>query len=262
MRVWVWPKLSAVAAARQGPGSCEARGRQPQMESLNLRTSSLQAGKWTVGESGWPRISARADILFIILALLGEGVHPASAQAAGPTIISPTPGQALQGQVTITGTTGASNFASAEIDFAYTGDATNTWFAVQALTQPVAEGSLATWDTTKVTDGEYVLRLRVFATDGSYQDATVQFEIANYTSPALEPPTAQPTNPPSVQLPTPLVILASTTPEPTPLPTPTPLPPNPAALAPGLVYHRLGQGALIAVAVVLLFGAILFRRRS
>ncbi len=262
MRVCLWPELSAVAAGRRCLDPVRRGAAKPQMESLKLRMSSLQAAKWAVGDNCSQRISAPAGILFIVLALFVEGVHPARAQEAGPTIVSPTPGQALQGQVTITGTTGASNFASAELDFAYKGDATNTWFAVQSLTQPVTDGSLATWDTTKVTDGEYVLRLRVFATDGSYQDATVQFEIANYTSPAVEPSTAQPTNPPSVQLPTPLVIIASTTPEPTPLPTPTPLPPNPAALAPGLVYHRVGQGALIAVAVVLLFGAILFRRRS
>lgn len=232
------------------------------MESLKFPMLPFQGAlKLADGGRRW-RIPARARVLVVVLALIGEGVISVRAQGVGPAITSPTADQALQGQVTITGTTGASNFGSAELDFAYTGDATNTWFTVQSLTQPVTDGSLATWDTTKVTDGAYVLRLRVFAVDGSYQDATVQFEIANYTSPAVEPPTALPTGPASVLLPTPLVIMASATPGPMAFPTPTPLPPNPAALAPGLVYRGLVQGALVAVAAVLLLGAILFRRRS
>src|SRR5262249_40134368 len=87
---------------------------------------------------------------------------PVFAQGTGaPTITSPTAGQILQGQVAITGTTNVANFASAELAFAYASDTTGTWFTILASTQFVVNDVLATWDTTAVTDGDYVLRLKV-----------------------------------------------------------------------------------------------------
>lgn len=183
------------------------------------------------------------------------------AQGASPAITSPTKDQALQGQVTITGSTGAANFAAAELAFAYSSDSTNSWFTIEALSEPVMDGTLATWDTTKVTDGVYIMRLRVFSGDGAFQDAVVPFEIANYTSPIIVSPTAGATSPAAIQLPTPLVIPASPTPLATPMPTPTLLPSNPASIPTALVYGDLGKGALGALIAFLVLGAILLRRR-
>jgi hypothetical protein len=198
----------------------------------------------------------------VVLIIANVVVSTAKAQARAPAITSPSADQALQGQVTITGTTGVSNFASAELDFGYASDPTNTWFLIQTLSQSAEDGTLASWDTTTVTDGNYLMRLRVFTTDGTFQDATVPFEIANYTVPTVASATPAPTNPPSIQIPTPLVIAASATPAPLAIPTPTPLPPNPAAMPTSLVYGGLGRGALFAVAAFLVLGAILLRRRS
>ncbi len=203
-----------------------------------------------------------ANCALAVAVLCDVGVSTTEAQTASPSIASPTRDQALQGQVTITGTTGASNFASAELAFAYVSDPTNTWFVIQTLSQPVEDGSLATWDTTKITDGDYVMRLRVFTTDGAFQNATVTFAIANYSAPVVASPTPTPTGEPSIQIPTPLVVAPSATAAPTEIPTPTPLPPNPAAMQTDLVYGGLGRGALFAVAAFLVLGAILWRRRS
>jgi len=210
--------------------------------------------------AGGVRWALNPALVALVLAHLG--VSPARAQTTAPAITSPTADQALQGQVSITGNTGASGFASAQLDFGYVGDQSNTWFLIQALSQPVADGTLATWDTAKITDGNYILRLRVFATDGTFKDATVPFEIANYTVPTLASPTPAPTNAPSLQIPTPLVIIGSDTPAPPVLATPTPLPPNPAGLPTSLVFGELGRGALFALAAFLVLGILLLRRRS
>ncbi len=198
----------------------------------------------------------------LAVAILGAvDASVAKAQTGGPSITSPTKDQVLQGQVTITGTTGASNFASAELAFAYVSDRTNTWFVIQTLAQPVEAGPLADWDTTRITDGDYVMRLRVFTSDGSFQDAEIPFVVANYTLPAVAAATPTPTEEASIQIPTAVVVVPSATSAPTELPAPTPLPPNPAAMQTDLVYRGLGQGALIAAALFVVLGAILLRRR-
>ncbi len=210
-----------------------------------------------------PGASARGAAGCVLLMVILSLVEPpnAHAQTVAPAITQPTEDQVLQGQVTITGTTGASNFGSAELAFAYASDPTSTWFAIQALSQPVEGGTLATWDTTKITDGDYVMRLRVFTTDGAFQDATVSFIIANYTAPVIASPTPEATGQPSIQIPTAVLMAPSATSAPTDMPSPTPLPPNPAAIPTGLVYEGLGRGALFAVAAIVALGVILWRRR-
>ncbi len=226
------------------------------MESLTSRPS-LKGGLLSLNG-----LYARGVLfVFVAAACLRVGVLMVQAQTSGPAISWPTANQALQGQVSITGTTAAPNFASAELDFAYASDSTNTWFVIEILSQPVTDGTLANWDTTKVSDGSYVMRLRVFSTDGSFQDATVPFEVANYTAPSIASPTAVPTSPPIVEVPTAIVTPATPTPHPTAAPTPTPLPANPASMPAALVYEDLGRGALVAVAAIVVFAAILLRRR-
>ncbi len=198
------------------------------------------------------------------LALLFEAsLRATCAQAQGtlPAITSPTKDQVLQGQIAVTGSTGTANFAAAELAFAYSSDSTNSWFVIEALTQPVTDGTLATWDTTQVTDGVYIMRLRVFSSDGAFQDAAVPFEIANYTNPIVATPTAAATTPPALQLPTPLVMPPSRTPLAAPIPTPTQLPPNPASIPTAFVYSDLAKGALGALIAFLVLGTILLRRR-
>ena len=202
------------------------------------------------------------NLVSLTLVLSNLAVSNAEAQTTAPAISSPSADQALQGQVTITGTTGVSGFASAELDFAYAADPTSTWFLIQTLSQPADDAALATWDTTAITDGQYVMRLRVFSTAGTFQDALVPFEIANYSAPARASATPEPTEARSLQIPTPLVVQTSATAMPVIDPTPSPLPPNPAGVPPGIVYRGLGRGALLALAAFLVLGALLLRRRS
>src|SRR3990172_7195875 len=77
-------------------------------------------------------------------------------------ITAPSPGDVLQGVVLISGTNNVAGFVSAEISFTYAGDTTGTWFQIAMNNQPVLNGTLATWDTTVITDGDYIIRLRVY----------------------------------------------------------------------------------------------------
>lgn len=177
-------------------------------------------------------------------------------------ITSPAAGDILRGQVNIVGSTNAADFVSAELDFGYASDQTGTWFPLQTLPQPMVDSPLYTWDTTSITDGEYMLRLRVFLGDGTFQDVTVPLKIQNDVIPvtATVPPTATPEDQ-FVLIPTPFLLAASPTPTDVPRPTPTPLPGNPVSLGSNTVLASLGRGALVILGLFAFAGLILRFRR-
>ncbi len=191
---------------------------------------------------------------FVVMWMAGG----ASVRALTPTptpgpvaITAPKPHQALQGQVRVLGVTDVAGFKTATLYFGYAGDPTHTWFWVATRHIPTHEGLIARWDTTTITDGDYVLRLVVQAADGRQWEATVPVRVRNYTP--VETPTPAPAmggTPP----PTP-----SATPVPTATPrwpTPTPLPPNPARL-PADTLSRAGlYGAGALLGLLLAFGAL------
>ena len=193
--------------------------------------------------------------LLLVLVLL-------AAQDAPPlAITSPAPDEFLRGQVTITGRIDVPGFISAQLDFAYASNPTDTWFNIQAYSQPPADSTLAVWDTTAITDGDYVLRLRVNLQDGTAQDVTVPVRIGNDVLPT---PTPEPTATPeaeTVLIPTPFLIAASPTPTDLPRPTPTALPPNPVSLGQNQIYMSLGRGALVILGLFALAGLIVRVRR-
>lgn len=183
-------------------------------------------------------------------------------QGATPiAITSPAADEVLRGQVTITGTLDVPSFASAQLDFAYASNPTDTWFAIQTLSQPVIDAALAVWDTTSITDGDYVLRLRVSFADGTFQEVTVPVKVGNEAAPT---PTLAPTATPegvSVLVPTPFLLAASPTPTVVPRPTPTALPANPASLGQDEIYASLKRGALVILGLFILAGLIIRIRR-
>jgi hypothetical protein len=184
------------------------------------------------------------------------------AQESPPiAILSPAPDEILRGQVTIAGKVDVPSFVSAQLDFAYAANPTDTWFAIETFSQPLADSTLATWDTTSITDGDYVLRLRVSFEDGTFQDVTVPFKIGNNF---VLTPTPEPTSTPqadSVLIPTPFLLAASPTPTDVPRPTPTALPSNPVSLGQNQIYASLGRGALVILGLFALAGIIMRVRR-
>ena len=192
-------------------------------------------------------------LLILLFFLATVAVRPVFAEA-GPVLISPRQGNALQGVVTITGTSAVAGFLSSEVAFSYAGDTTGTWFLIAASSQPLDSATLATWDTTTITDGNYSLRLRVILTDGSHLDVTVlDLRVRNYT--LVETPTPAPTE----LQPTPTPTATQT---PTPFPTPTPLSRNPAILTPVDVSVSIIYGGVGAVAFLIVFGLYLRLRRK
>ena len=106
--------------------------------------------------------------------------RPAAVGAA--EIADPQPGQALRGVVLIRGTAQQPAFDHYEVSFSYEPNPTADWFAIEAAgSSPVQNGQLASWDTTRIADGAYQLRLRVFSSDGSapLEFVTAGLAVAN-----------------------------------------------------------------------------------
>ncbi len=178
-------------------------------------------------------------------------------------IVSPQPGQALQGVISIMGRTSVSSFRSAEVLFGYANDPSQTWFFIAESTTPVDAGLLAEWDTSTITDGNYTLRLVVNRTDRSRVVMIVPgLRVRNYSPVETDTPTPISTQAASA---TPLPgngpqpteqALPSATPIP---PTLTPLPANPAVLSSRNitdVFVRGAAGTGIALAAIGLYLAI------
>lgn len=186
-----------------------------------------------------------------------------AAQSAPPiAITSPAPDAIVNSAITITGTTDVPGFASFELDFSYASNSNDTWFTIQTSSQPFTNSPLATWDTTLITDGNYILRLRVYVTDGSFQEVTAPIKVQNDTpivTPTLTPTTTP--EPSKGQIPTPFLVASSPTTTITPRPTPTPLPTNPVSLNQITIYTSLGRGALVIIGLFLFAGLILRFRR-
>lgn len=199
-------------------------------------------------------------------------------QTATIFITSPQAGDILRGQVEITGNMDVPNFASAELAFSYAipvGDASNpadrfAWFTIQTFPQPVhaERPTLAIWDTTPLTDGEYILHLRVFLQDGSSQDIVVSdLKIRNDAPTATDVPTPTEssefitTNP----LPIPSPVGTSTI-EPAPaapsFPSLTPLSVNPASVTSSSIYSNFARGALIVFILFIIFSLLLRLRKN
>jgi hypothetical protein len=199
--------------------------------------------------------------LFLVFLMAAVAVRPALAQTGlEPIIKAPQVGEVLQGTITITGSDNVTGFFSSEVAFAYTGDATGTWFLIAASSRPVEDGTLATWDTTTITDGNYILRLRVILSDGSFHDVFVpDVRVRNYTP--IETPTPAPTAPAPTA-----AVLATLVPTdtltPTPFPTPTSMPHNPAILTPVDVSISIAYGGVAAVILLFVIGIYLWLRRK
>ncbi|GAB4544364.1 MAG: hypothetical protein Fur002_17520 [Anaerolineales bacterium] len=181
------------------------------------------------------------------------------AQLAEPKIFSPLPGETLRGLVEIRGDLNVPGFSSAELAFAYASEP-DVWFPLQTFSAPPAEPILAEWNTALLTDGDYVLHLRVTLQDGVSQDVLVSdLKIRNdEISASPTAPAAQEILPTQTNAPAP--TLEAFTPTPI-FPTLTPLPANPAIVSAADIFSSLTRGALIAIAL-LVFTLLILRLRK
>lgn len=177
-------------------------------------------------------------------------------QNPGVTLTSPQPGAELRGQVEIFGAMDVPNFSSAELSFSFaSSDSADSWFLIQTFPQPKTDSPIAIWDTTAVTDGDYVLHLRVFMQDGSSQDASItDLKIRNDVALSTVTPTEV------LEISTSLIPVEETPVIIQPTQTllfiqPTALPMNPASLNRDEITSTFIRGALITL---LFFGLIWF----
>ena len=155
--------------------------------------------------------------------------------------------QAVQGRVPVRLRGALEVVREVDLAFAYV-QAPTVWFPLAQRRGLPADGLLAVWDTTALTDGDYLLRLRYTTQDGTSYTLQVKLRVRNYTPVETATPSPAPTLAPgSAGRPTATPTL---TPTPTPLP-PTPLPPNPAALDAAALPRIWLQGALGAALVLL-----------
>lgn len=177
-------------------------------------------------------------------------------------IFFPETSALLRGVVEIRGT------AQSEWDlsFSYLDNPTDTWFLLAQSKEPVSNGMLAGWGTTSVSDGVYVLRLRLLTLNG-FQNFEVTVRVGNQMPDETETATPTPetflaltetTTPTQFYLPE-----VETTPTLLVLPNRLPsLPANPAVLNPQDIYFNLGKGVLGVLVVFGFAGLVLFLRRK
>ena len=187
--------------------------------------------------------------LLLLIALFFSGPHRPPAQQV--MIDSPRQGEALQGQIAITGTTDIEGLQSYEVDFAYMRDQTNTWFSIGHGDQVLRGETLATWDTTTISDGIYRLRVRAELKDGRTLETVVGgLRVRNYTP--VETDTPEPLVAPGAG--------GTETKRADYIPagqTPTPLPGNPAEVTSTNLGDSLVRGGLVALLLFMVLGAYL-----
>ena len=132
-----------------------------------------------------------------LLALNLLAAQPA-AQAASPAqqgiaaISSPTDGQTVSGLVRVTGSTNHPDFDRFELAYGPDPNPNDAWQVFSTGTQPVDNNVLGLWDTTRVPDGTWALRLRTVRKDSNYDEVVVRgLQVIN-TRPVETPTPAQP----------------------------------------------------------------------
>lgn len=194
-------------------------------------------------------------LLLAVFALVGlaPGFFAFQQDQAAITVTNIQAGDALQGIVQIQGTVQAEGFGGYEVSFSYASDTTGTWFLIEQGSQQVQEGLLASWDTSRITDGDYRLRIRVALNDGSVRELVIpDLRVRNYTP--FEP-TQTPTSGTAAGS-----ELAKGTMEPsltTPAETQTPPPVNPGSLTEKDFLRMLSCGAGAAVLIFVVLGLYL-----
>ena len=173
-------------------------------------------------------------------------------------ILAPLPGQAIQGSFPILVTISVAGFQEAVLSFRYTADLTGSWFELARSPIQLIEEELVIWDTTALTDGDYIMQLVVNREEDEPVVTTISgLRVRNYT--IIETDTPAPTitaRPDTGSTPAPTV-------PPGVMPrvnTPTLLPPNPAAVTPSSIGASLLQGVAVSLIAFAAVGVLLLIR--
>lgn len=172
-------------------------------------------------------------------------------------VISPRAGEALLGNIEISGVTEIPDFARTEVEFRYTNDPKDTWFLISETDKTVNPGKIADWDTTTTTDGNYDLRVTVVLKSGESKSVIIHgVRIRNYSP--VETPT------PVKSGATAKLEVTEVTPLPTRTlrPTPVVLSANPAVLTSVDLNSSLIRGAAAGIGFFLAFAIYWIVKKS
>lgn len=179
-------------------------------------------------------------------------------EAVGSTSISissPVTGEAVQGNVSIIGTTDVEGFELSEISFAYADNPLGTWFLISINESPARATEITLWDTTQISDGYYQLRVMVRRSDGTSIEQRVRnLRVRNYTpiETATPTPATAISSADSTQSNEPAVSITQMS---TAIPaTKTPLPTNQLVISEQVYIQTLGKGALFSITMMALLG--------
>jgi hypothetical protein len=146
------------------------------------------------------------SILIIFATLVISVRAEPLAQQREAQITSPETNAELHGVVPIVGSASVPNFKFYKIEFGV-GPSPNQWAILGSLHETsVVNGQLEVWDTTRLPDGVYSLRLQVVKKDGNYDEFFVrQLVIAN----SRPTPSATPAETPTLMgvTPTPISVI-------------------------------------------------------
>lgn len=202
------------------------------------------------------QVMARGRVALLCALILCWLLLSAAQDEDEPAIAYPKSGDALQGVVTIIGSTEVEDFQSAEVAYAFANGENQTWFLIQQSRIAVKNSALAIWDTSAITDGTYTLRLLVRRKDGSViENLVTQLRVRNYTP--IETNTPEPTRRSLTIQPT-----AENTPTRIIYPTPTRLPPNPLEITPAHLIKSMAKGTLAVALVFALLGIYRLMQRA
>jgi hypothetical protein len=189
----------------------------------------------------------------------GERATPEPASPA-LNITDPKAGETLQGSLAINIAVNQPGLNAWELSFAFVENPTDTWFLLARGSDPF-EGEILRWDTTSLSDGDYVLRLRATFSD-AYRDVLVTpLKIRNYSidTPAPAPEHTATRTPAPIASPTPTRITDPS------LPTrsaPTPLPANPAILYNEEIAESALRGAGYSLVIFASIGLLAWVKRK
>ena len=171
--------------------------------------------------------------------------------------ISPDPGQALQGTVLVIVKINFETTSLVKLSFSYRDDPRDTWFLIQELESANEQELSFEWDTTTITDGDYILRLFTSTDEGEHIAYVPDLRVRNYS--AVETNTPVPTSTPAPQDTQAPTATSTSTITPAP-PTETMLPPNPAQITSNDIGKSIIKGTLITLSLFAIFGIYQFIR--
>jgi len=164
-------------------------------------------------------------------------------------LLSPLPGEALQGVVMIQVELDPTQVSGFELDYAYQDGASPTWFLISESQAIDSAQILAAWDTTTISDGDYQLRIRVILKNGLFHETSVPgLRIRNYST--IETSTPSPT---PVVTGTPILPTATMQNTPT-MGFPTALPENPVRFDQSRMIEGILDGLLVVVGIFAFLG--------